>query len=165
MPAFQIGKIPQRIEGTRVSLRLLQPSRWLAAYRLFKGADRECLAKLGFVTETPPLRILLYSLYRFQWAYLLTSQGNPVGITGIYSWEPGCSLFIALAILDASFRGQGIGSEGLGLITSSFKQKGLCKEIWVEVRKENQEGLNFWLKNGFKLEYETKEQFVMKKKL
>lgn len=165
MPAFQIGKIPPRLKGPTICLDLLKPWSWPALYRLFKKSDKDCLECIGFLNNTSPLRMLLFSLYRFNWAYLIEANQTPVGIAGIYSFEPRCSLFLALAVLDGSHRAMGIGSECVEILTNSFKKMGLCKEVWVEVLKNNKRGFNFWIKNGFTLEYKTAKGLIMKKNL
>ncbi|NPA95195.1 MAG: GNAT family N-acetyltransferase [Thermodesulfobacteria bacterium] len=165
MPVFQIGKIPPRLEGPTVCLELLKPWDWPALYGLFKRLDRESFESLGFMNSTSALGMLLFCLFRFRWAYMIKTRKTPVGLAGVYSFEPGCSLFLALAILDSTYRDMGIGRECVGLVTTAFKDHGLCKEVWVEVLKSNQRGLNFWLKNGFTLEYKSAKGLVLKRNL
>lgn len=60
------------------------------------------------------------------------------------------SIWINSLIIDARYRGGGYGTKSLNMISEYFKSRYDIKKIFISVIMENQSGIRFWHKNGFK---------------
>ena len=156
MPAFRAWKIPKRLDaGNDIKLDLLTITRWRVFYSLLKNSDTSVLNKLGFARCGSILQILLLSIRLFSWAYIIKRGQIPIGIVGAYQWQPGVHLFLTLAIFNKASRNRGVGSAVVKALAQHFKKSGVCRRMFVEVKRDNKEGLRFWKKNGFCLVSET----------
>ncbi len=162
MHAFNLRKIPKRLAEKEIHLELVGPMKWPRLYRLLRHADCQSLQQLGFTEKQADIKAFLLLLYLFRLSYLICMKDKTVGIAGIYGWQPNVHLYLTLAILDRSYRAMGIGSVSFGLLTRWFLKSHLCQNVFVEVKKDNTKGLNFWKKQGFKMDLETKSTYVLK---
>ena len=165
MPVFRTMKIPKRLEDAGIGLELNNLWNWPLSYRLLKEADRTCLERLGLDPEIPPFRIFLCSLYLFSWVYIIKKENEPVGLLGVYQWEPGIQLFLTLALVKEISRHRGIGSKAIEILMGSIEERRICRQVLVEVKKDNHSGLGFWEKNNFRLCHETGSTYLLMRKV
>ncbi len=164
MPVFRARKIPKRIRaGDNLELKLLTVRSWPLLYKLFKEADVAVIKNLGFPGSASPLKIALLSIHLFSWAYIIMYEDKPIGMLGIYHWQPGGQLFITLAVFKERCRNRGLGSCILKVLTRHLRAGDICRYLFVEVKKANVKGLNFWEKNGFRVIHETHSTIIMKR--
>ncbi len=112
--------------------------------------DRNLRKQLGIRNQLGTLTGLFVLSRIFKWVYLISEKGKKVGILGAYTWEPGNHAFITMVIWKPEDRSKGSGTRAIGLITRELSTRNLCREFFVEVKKTNTRGINFWKKNGFK---------------
>ncbi len=166
MPVFRAWRIPKRIRaGGNLELKLLTVRSWPLLYKLLKEADVTVIKNLGFPVSTSPLKIALFSIHLFSWTYIIRYQDQPIGMLGVYNWQPGLQLFITLAVFKERFRNRGLGSRILKALTCHLRAADICIHVLVEVKKDNVKGLNFWKKNGFRVIHETCSTIIMKREL
>ncbi len=164
MPVFRALKIPKRIRaGDDLELKLLTVRSWPLLYKLLKEADVAVIKNLGFPGNASPLKIVLLSIHLFSWAYIIRYEDKPIGMLGIYHWQPGVQLFITLAVFKKKFRNKGLGSCILKALTRHLRAADICIHVLVEVKKDNVRGLNFWKKNGFRVIQEAHSTIIMKR--
>jgi len=164
MPVFRAWKIPKKIRASEnLELQLLTIRSWPLLYKLLKKAEASILKKLGFPSDVSPLKITLFSVHIFSWGYIIKYEDQPIGIVGVYNCQPGIKLYITLAIFVERFRNRGLGSSVIRALISSLRAADICRYVFVEVKKDNIQGLSFWQKNGFYLTYDTPSTIIMKK--
>jgi len=84
-------------------------------------------------------------------------------------------LWIKLLAVDSRYRSRGVGSMSTALFLNFIRSDGYAKDVFLSVVEKNQDGLRFWLKNGFhkltivekRLSYEglNSDIIIMKRKL
>ncbi len=161
MHAMKVGRIPKSLENGQVRLDLIGPLSWFTYYKLFKDVDLRILHQLGYHKDSGRFKAFWFSLYLFNFAYLIRYNNQPVGVVGIYQWQPGRSLFLTLAILKDGFFGKGIGSTSLKILLTAFAKTNLCRKVLIEVKNDNVKALRFWKRHGFRIVNETRLTYIL----
>lgn len=93
------------------------------------------------------------------YAYLKNEDNVFVGEICYYLED---SKYKCSIIIDYKYRNKGYGNLGLNLLFEICKEKGI-KELYDDIDIDNDIAMRLFLKNGFVIEYQTKEYIEVKK--
>lgn len=97
--------------------------------------------------------------YRYIYSEVLQTYVGEVA----YRYEEKTNCYICDVIVHAKYRGQGFGTMGLNLLCLEAKKNGLSM-LYDEILLDNP-SIHLFLKNGFILERQTDEVFVVRREL
>ncbi len=160
MQGLRIKYLPRRLEEDGVSLVIPGPFGILKLCQMMRDMDGELRQRLGLNRSFGILWAFFMVSKIFKWVYLIKKEEKAVGMLGAYQWEPGISSVLSMVIWHNTERGQGTGSKALKLALKEFSKRGLCKEFFVEVSRDNLRGMRFWKRQGFR-EIGCKNQTVV----
>ncbi len=127
------------------SIRLLAEKIWLAHYPDIIGVE-----------QTTYMLNMMYSEQRLaeqmnsgQDFYLIIHAGTAIGFIGLRQVERSDTWFIDKFYLDHEKQGSGLGSAAFKALMSVYSQ---AREFKLQVNRQNFKSINFYFKNGFKIE-------------
>ncbi len=150
MRGCRTGCLPRKLTEKGICLCMPGPRQLFMLCRMVMQAGPDLRANLGLPGPAGFFTALFVLSRIFNWVYIIKTDGRASGMLGASSWKPGGRAVLTMVIWNREERGRGTGSRALGLAVRELSRRGLCREFLVEVKEDNERGIRFWNRNGFK---------------
>lgn len=166
MMGIKFARIPRRIDGDKVSLRILRLKDLPELLRLFLGSPALIPHSKGF----PPANLWSFKQWlsrTFQVIYLIEQRvGGKFkikGFVGLYDIDLGESLSLALGIFNSRDRGRGLGRDALHALLETLGKGVVASTVQAHISPSNLSSIRLFSRLQFDICRNSEDRLLMKR--